>query len=344
MPVAVDARPAGWLPQARTNAPDHLGETDVTHRVRRAAPSLGGGLLKSKLALPLGIVAVAGIALGAYLALRTSPAAAPVITSKAAPVAADVAAVAAPVAAPIAAPVAAPIAAPTVTAIAPAAAPTVTAIAPIAAAPIAIAAAPIAGAPVQVHFESTPAGANVMLVDNGESAFLGATPVNRTLDPTHTYYAVFTSADHPPQVAAIDAHKSQNIAIDLRVAPAIAPTPAAPVAHVATTPAPAATTAPAAPKHTATKSAVATDVAVSHHETAAPASGFGLLMISSKPPCSILIDGKPTGLMTPQRAMKLPAGTHHIGFVNAHENINRSFRMDVPAGKTSKIIEDLTTK
>jgi hypothetical protein len=48
----------------------------------------------------------------------------------------------------------------------------------------------------------------------------------------------------------------------------------------------------------------------------AVAKGEGTLLLGSKPPCDIFIDGKATGMQTPQRDIKLPSGKHKITLVN----------------------------
>src|SRR4029077_7125614 len=59
-------------------------------------------------------------------------------------------------------------------------------------------------------------------------------------------------------------------------------------------------------------------VAKSAALTAAPppsAEVTGRRMISSRPPCEIVMDGKPTHLMTPQQALPLSPGAHAITLV-----------------------------
>jgi hypothetical protein len=70
-------------------------------------------------------------------------------------------------------------------------------------------------------------------------------------------------------------------------------------------------------------------------------AGDGVLMISSKPPCEIHIDGKATGLSTPQRAMKLPAGKHTITLVNAAERIKKTIAVSISPDAPTKVIQDL---
>ncbi len=76
----------------------------------------------------------------------------------------------------------------------------------------------------------------------------------------------------------------------------------------------------------------------------APSSGKGTLMLGSKPPCDIILDGKPTGLKTPQRAMELAPGTHSVVLVNAELGVEKKFKVKIAPGKTTKAIQDLTGK
>ena len=63
-------------------------------------------------------------------------------------------------------------------------------------------------------------------------------------------------------------------------------------------------------------------------------------MISSKPPCEIVVDGKSTHLQTPQRALPLPAGAHTITLVNAQMHIKKTLAVDIVAKKPTKVIQD----
>ena len=69
----------------------------------------------------------------------------------------------------------------------------------------------------------------------------------------------------------------------------------------------------------------------------------GTLMLGSKPPCDILIDGKPTGLKTPQRAIDLAAGSYRVTLVNKDLGIEKKFKVKIAPGKTTKAIQDLTS-
>jgi hypothetical protein len=77
---------------------------------------------------------------------------------------------------------------------------------------------------------------------------------------------------------------------------------------------------------------------------ARPAAEKGTLMLGSKPPCDIYIDGAPTGLKTPQRAIELPAGTHRVTLINPDLAVKASFTVEISAGRTTRSIQDLTGK
>jgi PEGA domain len=176
---------------------------------------------------------------------------------------------------------------------------------------------------VDVRIDSTPSGAAVTLVDRGKSQYVGNTPVNATVDASLEYDLVFAYPNKPTQVEHLDARTTRHVAVTLGPRAGVA-RPAVTPPHlekVGTTPGPAAPVTPPAP--------------------AVEPAGTGTLMISSKPPCEILVDGKPTGLTTPQTAITLPAGTHKITLVNSDKAINRTVSVQITANTTEKVIEDL---
>ena len=69
-------------------------------------------------------------------------------------------------------------------------------------------------------------------------------------------------------------------------------------------------------------------------------AGEGFLRLGSKPWTNITIDGKDTGLHTPQTQMKLSAGPHRITLQNPQFNIKETFSVDIKAGETSTVIKD----
>jgi hypothetical protein len=72
--------------------------------------------------------------------------------------------------------------------------------------------------------------------------------------------------------------------------------------------------------------------------------GFGILQIGSKPPCDIFIDGRRTGLETPQRNIKLRPGRHLIRLSNREVGIDERFPVRIRDGRTTKVIRDMTDR
>ncbi len=170
---------------------------------------------------------------------------------------------------------------------------------------------------VDVRLDSKPAGATVMLVDNGKTSFLGTTPVAASLDPSRSYDVIFTLEGHPTQMQHLDPTKTHHIEIALGKAE-----------H----------------HHHAAAATPAKSTPIADPFSAAPApapAANGTLMVSSKPPCELVIDGKPTGLSTPQKAIPLPAGAHQVTFVNSAENINKTVSVSITASQPTKLIENL---
>ncbi|RMH45023.1 MAG: PEGA domain-containing protein [Deltaproteobacteria bacterium] len=72
--------------------------------------------------------------------------------------------------------------------------------------------------------------------------------------------------------------------------------------------------------------------------------GWATLLLGSKPPCKIYIDGKDTGKMTPQRGLKVRAGAHKITLVNNEFKIKKTIRVNLEPGETKRIIEDFSDR
>jgi len=68
----------------------------------------------------------------------------------------------------------------------------------------------------------------------------------------------------------------------------------------------------------------------------------GVLMINSKPPCRIVINGVDTGLTTPQRAIRLTGGRHKVTLVNREYNIASSLTVNIHPGRRVRVVRDLT--
>jgi serine/threonine protein kinase len=70
-------------------------------------------------------------------------------------------------------------------------------------------------------------------------------------------------------------------------------------------------------------------------------AGEGYLRLGSRPWTNITVDGKDTGLHTPQTHMKLPAGSHRITLANPQFGVKETFSVEISAGATETIIKDL---
>jgi hypothetical protein len=166
----------------------------------------------------------------------------------------------------------------------------------------------------------------VTLVDRGATQLIGTTPISASLDPSRSYDLVFSAADHPTRIEHVDARTTRHVSVALGARTV------------------AASVRPADPAARRGDPAEAAPPAKKAERRAEPPAGDGTLMISSKPPCEIVVDGVSTGLLTPQRALTLPAGRHKITLVNDEKEIRKTISVQVAADRTEKIIEDLMTK
>ncbi|MEO8701178.1 MAG: PEGA domain-containing protein [Kofleriaceae bacterium] len=189
---------------------------------------------------------------------------------------------------------------------------------------------------VDVRIDSTPAGATVMLVDRGKTTFLGTTPISTVVDPARTYDLVFTYANKPTQIQHLDPSTSKHLAVVL----------GKPATRVAARSVRAERKLETPKKLVKAEKADAPKVDTEPDKSveAKKPAGEGTLMISSKPPCEIYIDGAPTGLTTPQRAIKLAAGKHKVTLVNMTEKIKKTVAVEVSADQPTKVIQDLMAK
>jgi hypothetical protein len=76
-------------------------------------------------------------------------------------------------------------------------------------------------------------------------------------------------------------------------------------------------------------------------EKAAAGGGEGYLRLNSKPWTNITVEGKDTGLHTPQTRLKIGAGSHRITLTNPQFGIKETFSVDVKSGETETVIKDL---
>jgi hypothetical protein len=192
-------------------------------------------------------------------------------------------------------------------------------------------------APITVGFVSTPPGATVVLVEDGAMTPLGKTPLTAPLAVGKKHEVLFTLEGRATVLAHVDPSTQTSVAVELGApgeAAAAAPEPA-PAAEPAPEPA---RTEARAERRERTDRSERREKRVAAREPA----GKGTLMLGAKPPCEILIDGKATGLTTPQREIPLSAGRHTITLVNKQHGIRKSFPITVGAGGSTKVVKDFT--
>lgn len=185
---------------------------------------------------------------------------------------------------------------------------------------------------VDVRIDSDPPGATVMLVDGGKTSFLGSTPLATSLDPSRAYDVIFSLPGRPTKMVSLDPASTSRL--DVTLGRAKAERAAKRKSRGSSD-----RSLAAAVEAPSEKQAASAEKAVA--ETKAEPVGEGTLMVNSKPPCEILIDGKPTGLTTPQRSITLPAGRHEITFVNASAGIRKTVSVKITAGQVTRLIQDL---
>ena len=74
------------------------------------------------------------------------------------------------------------------------------------------------------------------------------------------------------------------------------------------------------------------------------ASGEGYMRINSKPATKIAIDGKDTGLWTPQLHLRLNSGMHRVTLSNPQFVLSESYNIEVKPGETQTVVKDLRPK
>ncbi len=232
------------------------------------------------------------------------------------------------------------------------------------------------------QFDSTPPGAMVSLIIDGKRQELGPSPAKAPLDPRSTYHVLFEkpgyvsvnrpivfsgvpeervvanlekasdepmggdhagSAANPVEPKAVEPKAVEPKAVEPKPPhKVIRPTPekAGPAKGTPAKGTPRSATEPESADATPDKTTPETSPA----EAAAEAKGQGVLVLGSKPPCDIVIDGSTTGLHTPQKEIKLPAGRHRITLVNSEFGIKETFTVDIKADTTEKMIKDYSDR
>jgi hypothetical protein len=200
------------------------------------------------------------------------------------------------------------------------------------------------------------------LIDNGTMTELGTTPLAAKLDRARSYDLVIAHAGYATKVARV-APNTKELAV------ALTTDGAGEATVVATTEVPVKAERDAKPERT-TKAVRTTKAeepskrersrtrrskrsapdelapptkSTKRVATAESSKGVGTLMVSSKPPCEIVIDGVATVLTTPQRAIKLPAGKHKITLFNLRYKIDKTFEVTIEPKRATKLIRDFMT-
>ncbi len=207
------------------------------------------------------------------------------------------------------------------------------------------------------EFDSTPPAASVSLIVDGKKEPLGVAPAKSPLDPRKVYQVLFekpgyVSVNRP---IVFTGQAQEKIVVTLEKAGAAVAT-AAPTGPV-TAPAPPPTEKKAAPVMRPEPAPKAETPKVADKEPKGglgdvvekkdppkAAGGQGTLLLGSKPPCEIYIDGSDTGNHTPQRDIKLPAGKHRVTLVNNDFGIKETFTVDIKADQTEKAIKDYSDR
>jgi outer membrane biosynthesis protein TonB len=215
--------------------------------------------------------------------------------------------------------------------------------------------APVTPSVVTIRFESRPAGASVVLVEDGQTIPLGTAPVERRLDPSKRYEVMFSLEGHASVILPVEPASGGTLWATLASAKGGAAPAVAVEEPEETKPEPKAAPkvekkreakVPEAPKKKAEKKAEPKKVAAKPEKDKpeARADGKGTLQLAAKPPCEIIIDGRKTGLTTPQRDLDLPAGKHKVTLINKEHGIKEAFSVTVKAGQSTRVVKDLTRK
>jgi hypothetical protein len=191
-----------------------------------------------------------------------------------------------------------------------------------------------------VRIDSTPSGATVTLVDRGKSQFVGLTPVSAAVDPSREYDLVVSHDNRLPHRVHLDPGTTRRVAVSLERRSRSDRTERG-ERNDRNDRTERGERTDRNDRNDRTERGERTDRSDRGDRTERGEPADGTLMISSKPPCEIVIDGKPTGLMTPQRAITLPAGAHKITLINREQDVRKTVSVQITASATEKVIEDL---
>ena len=196
---------------------------------------------------------------------------------------------------------------------------------------------PIAG--IVGVFDSTPPGATVSLIVDNKRQPIGPAPARAPLDPRSSYQVLFekpgyVSVNRP---VAISGALEERVVVNLeKVAAPSPPPPGEPRSHRTNRPS---DSVPVTEPTASPERPAAADLPAEPR-----AKAQGVLVLGSKPPCEIAIDGASTGLSTPQKEIKLPVGRHRVTLTNTEFGITESFTVDIKADAAEKLIKDYSDR
>jgi hypothetical protein len=218
---------------------------------------------------------------------------------------------------------------------------------------------------VVAAFESTPPGAKVSLLVSGKRIEVGPTPTQYKIDPRERYDVVFEKDGYVSQTRplVLSGSPEEKVVVNLEKAQVAVRTSGGDRTGPVRTPGgggdkvmpPAGGDKPAGGG--GEKPAGGGETVVPGGGGDKPAGGGGdkpagggggkgegVLLLGSKPPCEIFIDGRNTGLKTPQREIKLAVGKHKITLLNNEFGIKETFNVEIKPNDTTKMVKDFSDR
>jgi hypothetical protein len=203
------------------------------------------------------------------------------------------------------------------------------------------------------RFTSEPPGARVTLVSDGKKTKLGTAPAEVKLDPRKRYEVMFKKPGYVTvtKPVALTGQPDVNVAVVMERSGGIDRAIVAQRGVAKKDDAKkdddgrrGSDSLLDGPKKDPPKDPPKKDPPKKDPDPPVAAGPPGKLLLGSKPPCAIYIDGKDTGLKTPQRGLELSPGKHKITLVNNEFKIKETIRVTVKSGEEKKIIKDFSDR
>ncbi|MCW5804321.1 MAG: protein kinase [Deltaproteobacteria bacterium] len=211
------------------------------------------------------------------------------------------------------------------------------------------------------NFESIPPGATVSLIIDGKRELLGPSPQRAPLDPRNSYQVLFerpgyVSVNRPisftndlEQKVVVNLEKAS----DVKVVDAVTPPKPPDVVKKVDPPKPpdiVKKVDPPKPPDPKPPDPKPPGDLPKPPDPKPPdpkppeAKATGVLLLSAKPPCEIYVDGRATGLFTPQK-LTLPVGVRRITLINNEFSIKETFAVTIKAdGPGERMLKDYTDR